>query len=90
MADHKSAKARIVRNAKRNVINGARKSAIRTAVKKIETALLAGDAPTAKKALQDARPLLQRGAAKHVINKKAAARKVSRLSTRIKTLDKAV
>jgi small subunit ribosomal protein S20 len=88
MADHKSAKSRIIRNAKRSVLNSARKNAIRTAIKKIELALNAGDVDAAKKALQAARPQIQRGAAKHVLDKKAASRKVSRLTSRIKTLDK--
>lgn len=40
MANHKSAKTRINRNNKRNVINGARRSRVRTFVKKVEAAIL--------------------------------------------------
>ena len=44
MANHKSSKKRIIRNANRALINGARMSRIRTFVKKVETAILEGDA----------------------------------------------
>ena len=43
MANHKSAKTRINRNSKRSVINGARKSRVRTFVKKVEAAIAARD-----------------------------------------------
>ena len=41
MANHKSAKTRIKRNTKRSIINGARKSRVRTFVKKVEAAIVA-------------------------------------------------
>jgi small subunit ribosomal protein S20 len=87
MANHKSSKARIIRNARANTINMNRKGATRTAVKKVEAALLTGDVAAAREALKAARPTLQRTAAKKVIDQKAAARKISRLSARIKKLD---
>jgi small subunit ribosomal protein S20 len=87
MANHKSAKTRIKRNATANKVNAARKSAVRTAVKKVELAIAAGDAKAAKAALVDARPSMQRSAAKGVFDKKATSRKMSRLSIRIKKLD---
>ncbi len=86
MANHKSSKARIIRNAKVTKDNSSRKSAMRTAVKKVELAIASGDAAAAKQALSAAQPSLQRNAAKGVVNKKAASRKVSRLSARIKKL----
>ncbi len=88
MANHKSSKARIIRNAKVTGVNIARRSALRTAVKKVELAVAAGDVVAAKEALKNAHPKLQRGGAKNLVNKKAAARKVSRLSARIKLIDK--
>ena len=87
MANHKSAKKRIIRNAKASELNSARKSAIRTAVRKVEHALQSGDAAEAKKALIAAKPQMARGAAKKVMDKKAVSRKISRLSSRIKALD---
>lgn len=87
MANHKSSKARIIRNAKATAINTNRKSAMRTAVKKVEVAIASGDVAAAKKALSAAQPSLQRNSGKNVINKKTAARKVSRLAARIKKID---
>ena len=86
MANHKSSKARIIRNAKVTTMNIARRSAARTAVKKVELAIASGDAAAAKAALVAAQPELQRNAAKGVFDKKAVARKISRLSGRIKKL----
>ena len=87
MANHKSAKTRIKRNATANKVNTARKSAVRTAVKKVELAILSGDVAAAKSALVAARPDMQRSAAKGTFDKKAMSRKMSRLSIRIKKLD---
>jgi small subunit ribosomal protein S20 len=87
MANHKSSKKRIVRNDRAAKVNRNRLSALRTAVKKVEVAIASGDATAAKAALKAARPQLQRNAAKKIVTKKAASRKVSRLSVRIKALD---
>lgn len=86
MANHASSKVRIRRNARRAVINGARKSRVRTFTKKVELAIAAGDVTAAEAALKAVQPELQRGAAKGVLGKKTAARKMSRLSARIKAL----
>ena len=86
MAQHKSAKKRIVRNEKRRVINHARISRIRTFVKKVENAIAAGDKELAAQALKMAQPELHRGVSKGVIVKNTAARKISRLSKNIKAL----
>ncbi|HEY8189275.1 MAG TPA: 30S ribosomal protein S20 [Micavibrio sp.] len=89
MANHASARKRIRRNANRAEINGTRVSRMRTFVKKVEEAIASGDAAQAEKALRDVQPELQRGAKKNVISAKAASRKMSRLSSRIKALKKA-
>ena len=86
MANHISSKKRIRRNAARAEINGARRSRIRTFIKKVETAIDAGSQKDAQAALQAAQPELQRGVAKGIFHKNTAARKLSRLSARIKTL----
>jgi small subunit ribosomal protein S20 len=88
MANHISAKKRIRRNASRAAINVARRTRIRGFVKKIETAIAAGDVRAAEESLKAARPELDRGVAKGILDKKAASRKISRLSTRIKALKK--
>ncbi|MGB0719899.1 MAG: 30S ribosomal protein S20 [Bdellovibrionales bacterium] len=86
MANHASSKKRIRRNAARAVVNGARRNRIRTFIKKVETAIASGSADDAKQALQAAQPELQRGVAKGIVHKNTAARKLSRLSARIKAL----
>ncbi|MCH1567780.1 MAG: 30S ribosomal protein S20 [Alphaproteobacteria bacterium] len=86
MANHKSAKKRIRRNANRAIINGARMSRIRTFLKKVEVAISAGDAEQAREALRNAQPELMRGVTRGVIHKNTASRKMSRLSSRVKAL----
>ena len=86
MANHKSSKKRIIRNANRAVINGARMSRIRTFVKKVEMAIASGDADAARAALRAAQPELQRGVSRGVLHKNTASRKISRLNARVKAL----
>ena len=86
MANHKSAKKRIVRNANRALINGARVSRIRTFVKKVDAAIAAGDADAAREALRAAQPELQRGVSRGVLHKNTVSRKISRLAARVKAL----
>ncbi len=89
MANHASSKKRIRRNARRADINGARRGRIRTFIKKIETAIIDGDATKAQDALRSAQPELDRGVAKGIFHKNTVARKLSRLSARIKALKEA-
>ena len=86
MANHKSSKKRIIRNANRALINSARLGRIRTFVKKVETAIAAGDAEGASEALRQAQPEMQRGVSKGILHKNAVSRKISRLSARVKVL----
>ena len=86
MATHVSAEKRIRQTARRTDVNRARVSRIRTFVKKVETALAARDKEAARAAFKAAQPQMQRGAMKGVISKNAVARKLSRLSARIKAL----
>ncbi len=86
MAHHKSAQKRIRRNAKREEINSARKSRIRTYVRNVEEAIAAGDKEQAAVALRAAQPEIHRGVSKGVIHRNTAARRLSRLSARIKAL----
>ncbi|MDB5490939.1 MAG: ribosomal protein [Micavibrio sp.] len=89
MPTNASAKKRVKRNEHRATINGARRNSIRTFIKKVEAALLAGDANAATEALKVVQPELARGVSKGIVEKNAASRKMSRLSARIKTLKKA-
>ena len=86
MANHASAKKRIRRNDRRAVINGNRTSRIRTFIKKIELALGAKDVKQAEEAYKAAQPEVMRGVAKGLMHKNTAARRLSRLSARIKAM----
>ena len=59
---------------------------MRTFVKKVETAIASGDQVAARAAFAAAAPEMQRSASKGVIHKNTVARKLSRLSARIKAL----
>ena len=89
MANHASSKKRIRRNAKRAEINGARRSRMRTFIKKVEMAIASGDKKQADEAFAKAQPEIDRSVAKGLLHKNTAARKLSRLSTRITALKKA-
>ena len=69
MANHKSAKKRIRRNANRAEINKSRISRIRTFIKKVEMAITSGDKESAQVALKEAQPEIMRGVSKGVIHK---------------------
>ena len=84
MANHKSAKKRIRRNANRGEINKSRISRIRTFLKSVETAIASGDKVAARTALREAQPELMRGVSKGVLHKNTASRKMSRLSAKVK------
>lgn len=86
MANIKSAKKRARQTVKRTDINHMRLSRIRTSVKKVETAIAAGDKEAARAALKAAQPELHRGVTKGVLHRNTAARKLSRLSARINAL----
>ena len=86
MANTPQAKKRIRRNANRATINHARISRIRTLVKKVESALAAGQKTEAAEALKMAQPELARGVARGVVHKNTASRKLSRLSKRVAAL----
>ena len=90
MANNDSAKKRIRRNNRKSDINGARIARIRTYIKKVELAIAGGDTNSAEENLKSfVQPELYRGVSKGVINKKTAARKLSRLQHRVKNLKSA-
>lgn len=86
MAHHKSAKKRIRQTARRTEVNRDRVSSIRTFIKKVETAVSAGDKKAAQEALRTAESALMKGVSRGVFKISTASRKVSRLSARIKAL----
>ncbi len=86
MANHKSAKTRIKRNTKRSIINGARKSRVRTFVKKVEAAVVAKDKALAQTAFITAESELMKAVNKGVMHRNTVSRTISRLSAKIKAL----
>ena len=86
MANTPQSKKRARQTERRTEVNKARRSRIRTFLKKVEVALAGGDAQAAKTALQTAQPELMRGVSKGVVHKNTASRKISRLAARVKAL----
>ncbi len=86
MANTASARKRIRQTEIRTARNAARKSRMRTFIKKVETAIASGNKEQAAAALRDAQPELQRASGKGVIHANTVSRKISRLSARIKAI----
>jgi small subunit ribosomal protein S20 len=86
MANSPQAKKRARQNETRFQINKARRSRIRTFLRRVEEAIASGDATAAATALRAAQPELMRGVTKGVLHKNTAARKMSRLSARVKAM----
>ena len=86
MANTSSAKKAARQMVRRTEINKARRSRMKSTVKKIEEAIASGKRDDALAAVRAAEPVLVRSAAKGVIAKKAASRKVSRMVARIKKM----
>ena len=86
MANTPQAKKRIRRNARRTEVNGARVSRIRTFVKRVESAIEAGDKAAATEALAAAQPELARGVSKGVLHKNTASRKFGRVTKAVGAL----
>ena len=86
MANTASARKRIRQTLRRTARNRARKSRMRTFVKKVEAAIAGGDKAAAQAALRAAQPEMQRAASKGVIHRNTVARKLSRLSVRAKAI----
>jgi small subunit ribosomal protein S20 len=86
MANTPQSKKRALQNEKRYAVNKARRSRIRTYLRKVEEAIASGDQTAAAAALKAAQPELMRGVTKGVFHKNTAARKMSRLSSRVKAM----
>lgn len=86
MANSPQARKRVRQAARRTEINKARKSRVRSFIRKVEEAISSGDADSARDALKEAQPEIMRGAVKGIMHKSTASRKVSRLAQRVKTM----
>ena len=86
MANTKSAKKMTRKIVKRTEVNKARRSRMRTFLRKVEEAIATGDRDAASDALRAAEPEIMSAAQHGIVHKNMASRKVSRLSSRIKAL----
>ncbi|KGJ10448.1 30S ribosomal protein S20 (plasmid) [Paracoccus versutus] len=86
MANTPQSKKRARQIERRTAVNKARRSRIRTFLRKVEEAIAGGNAEIAREALKNAQPELMRGVTKGVIHKNTASRKMSRLAARVKAL----
>lgn len=83
MANTRSAKKMVRKIARRTEVNKARRSRVRSYVRKVEEAIASGDKTAAQAALKVAQPELMRAVTKGVMHKNTSSRKVSRLSKRV-------
>jgi small subunit ribosomal protein S20 len=86
MANTTSAKKATRKIAARTEVNKSRRSRMRTFIRKVEEAITAGDHKVAVEALKAAQPEIARAGQKGIVHANVAARKVSRLNSRIKAL----
>jgi small subunit ribosomal protein S20 len=86
MANTKSAKKAVRQIERRTTVNRQRRSKMRTFVRKVEEAIVAGDQVAAQTALAVAEPILMRAAQKGIVHRNTASRKVSRLTARVAAL----
>ncbi len=89
MANSRQAKKRVKQAEKRRQHNVARRSMMRTFLKKTVKAIEEKDVVIAKESFQKLQPVLDRYATKGLIHKNKAARHKSRLSAQIKALETA-
>lgn len=86
MANTAQSKKRARQSESRFAINKARRSRIRTFVRKVEEAIASGNAEAALAALRAAQPELDRGVTKGILHANTVSRKMSRLASRVKAL----
>ena len=86
MANTAQSKKRARQNGKRAAVNKSRRSRIRTFLRKVEEAISNGDKSAASAALTAVQPELMRGVSKGIFHKNTAARKMSRLSAKVKKI----
>jgi len=86
MANTKSAKKMVRKIAQRTEVNKARRSRVRTFIRKVEEEIMSGDKEKAAEALKKAQPEIMRAVTKGIMHKNTSSRKVSRLSARIKAM----
>lgn len=86
MANTAQARKRARQSVARNMHNSSLRSMLRTAIKRVRSAIDSGDKAAAADVLQKATSVIDRVADKNIIHKNKAARHKSRLSAAIKSL----
>ncbi|AZL15346.1 30S ribosomal protein S20 [Rickettsiales endosymbiont of Stachyamoeba lipophora] len=86
MANHKSAKKSIRQIQKRADVNKARKSRVKTYIKKVLEAIASGKNDDARKVLSEVQSEIDRGVTKGIFKKNTASRRISRLAARVKAM----
>jgi small subunit ribosomal protein S20 len=86
MANTKSAKKAARQTVRRTAVNKARRTRLRSSVRKVEEAIASGNKEAAAASLKEAEPIIARTAQKGVVHRKTASRKVSRLAKRVRAL----
>ena len=86
MANIKSQKKRALTNAKKNLVNSAAKSQLKTALKKVDKAVEANDKEAAVKAFNEANSLLDKAVTSHLKHKNYVARQKARLAKKVATI----
>ncbi len=86
MANSAQSKKRARQMLRRTDVNKARRSRMRTFIRKVEEAIAGGDAKVAAEALRAAQPEIMRSASRGILHQNTASRKVSRLAARVSAL----
>ncbi len=86
MANTKSAKGKVREISKKTDINKSVRNRYRTFIKKVELDIVKGDKISASQALRMAESEMMSAVSKKIVHKNTASRKISRLSSQIKSL----
>ena len=86
MPNTSSAKKALKQTIKKTLINKMRKTKVKTAIKKVIAAITSGNKLTAQKEFRSAQPIIHSAVNKHILHKNNAARKLSKLSAKIKCM----
>ncbi|MBA3631605.1 MAG: 30S ribosomal protein S20 [Acidobacteria bacterium] len=86
MPNHKSAEKRVRQNEKRRAVNRSNRGSLRTQIKRLRTALAAGDKSQSQELLIPTIALIDKSVNKGVLHKNTAARHKSRLTMHVNEL----
>ncbi len=86
MANTASAKKAVRVLARKTAVNKARRTMVRSSLRRVEDAIASGDKDAAQVAVKAAEPAMMRAVSKGVFHKNTASRKISRLNKRVKAM----